>query len=103
MAGAGSSGAGFVTGLLLGALAGAALAMIASPEGGEERRESAGARAREGADLAREVAGDVGDTASDLLERGRAIVERARARVDGAIAEGREAAEQQRTELTSGT
>jgi len=38
-----------------------------------------------------------------LLERGRNIVERARARVDQAVAEGVDAAEQQRNELQSRT
>lgn len=102
-----ASGSGFVTGLLLGLLAGATLAMIASPQNGDETRAALAAKAREAADRARDVAGDVGETVSghtnELVERGRAIVEGARARVDGAIAEGMEAAEQQRNELQSRT
>lgn len=86
------SGGGFITGLLLGMLAGAALAMIAAPQSGEETREQLRAKAREAA----------GGT-NELLERGRTIVERARARVDGAVAEGMDAAEQQRNELQSRT
>lgn len=90
------SSAGFVTGLLLGLLGGATLAMIASPQSGEETR-----------DTLRAKASGVGETVSgqtnELLERGRAIVERARARVDGAVTEGMEAAEQQRNELQSRT
>ncbi len=96
MAGDAKSGAGFVTGLLLGLLGGATLAMIASPQSGEETR-----------DTLRAKAGDVGEKVSgqtnELLERGRAIVEGARARVDGAVTEGMEAAEQQRNELQSRT
>ena len=96
MAGDAKSGAGFVTGLLLGLLGGATLAMIASPQSGEETRDTLRAKAE-----------DVGETVTghtnELLERGRTIVERARARVDGAVTEGMEAAEQQRNELQSRT
>lgn len=102
-----SGGGGFVTGLLLGLLAGATLAMIAAPQSGEDTRDVLLAKAREAADKARDTAGDVGDTVSgktnELLERGRSIVEQARARVDGAVAEGIDAAEQQRNELQSRT
>jgi gas vesicle protein len=107
MAGDDKPSGGFVTGLLLGLLAGASLAMISAPQSGEETRDTLRVRAREAADRARDTAGDVGDTLSEqtneLLERGRAIVERARARVDGAVTEGMEAAEQQRNELQSRT
>jgi gas vesicle protein len=102
-----SGGGGFITGLLLGLLAGATLAMIAAPQSGEDTRDVLRARAREAAGRARDTAGDVSDTVTgktnELLERGRAIVEQARARVDGAVAEGIDAAEQQRNELQSRT
>ena len=102
-----ASGGGFVTGLLLGLLAGATLAMISAPQSGEDTRDILRARAREAADRTRDAAGDVSETLSgqtnELLERGRLIVERARARVDGAVAEGMEAAEQTRNELQSRT
>jgi len=87
VAGEREGGSGFVTGLLLGVLAGASLAMIASPESGEKTR--------------RKVADSVEGQTSELLERGRAIVERARARVDDAVTEGMEAAAEQRNELES--
>jgi gas vesicle protein len=102
-----SGGGGFVTGLLLGLLAGATLAMIAAPQSGEDTRDVLRAKAREAADRARDTAGDVTQTVAgktnELLERGRTIVEQARARVDGAVAEGIDAAEQQRSELESRT
>lgn len=89
-------GAGFVSGLLVGLLAGTALAMITAPKTGEDTRATL-----------RDKAGDVGERlggqTNELLERGRMIVERARARVDGAVAEGINAAEQQRNELQSRT
>jgi gas vesicle protein len=91
-----ASGGGFISGLRLGILAGATLAMIAAPQSGEATRETLRAKARETGET-------VGGQTNELLERGRAIVERARARVDGAVAEGMDAAEQQRNELQSRT
>jgi gas vesicle protein len=71
------SGGGFVTGLLLGALGGVIVALLASPRPGTPNHDV-------------------------LLERGRAIVDAARSRLDGAITEGRAAAERQRTALEEG-
>jgi gas vesicle protein len=98
-----SGGSGFSTGLVLGLLAGAVIAMVAAPQSGEDTRDLLKAKAREAADRARDTADDlstkVNGTTADILERGRAIVEAARARIDGAIDEGFEAAESQRSEL----
>ena len=88
-------GPGFMTGLAIGALAGATLAMILAPQSGEDTRDLLYAKAREAGERARDSAGDAGD----LLARGRQIVADARARIDGAIAEGKDAAERQRTTL----
>jgi gas vesicle protein len=70
-------GGGFLTGLLLGALGGVVVAVLASPRPGTPNHEA-------------------------LVERGRAIVDAARARLDGAVSEGRAAAERQRIELEQG-
>jgi gas vesicle protein len=98
-------GGGFVAGFVLGALAGVVLAMLVTPQSGEDTRDLLAAKAREAAERARDVAGDVGDKmpggAGDLLERGRSIVEAARARIDSAISEGRNAADRQRDQLES--
>ncbi len=85
----------FFTGLALGALAGAALAMILAPQSGEDTRDLLAAKAREAGERARDTAGD----ANDLLARGRQIVADAKARIDGAIAEGKDAASRQRSTL----
>ena len=79
--------------LAIGALAGAALAMILAPQSGEDTRDLLVAKAREAGERARDTAGDAGD----LLARGRQIVADAKARIDGAITEGKDAAAQQRT------
>ena len=96
MADEGGNGfAGFTAGLALGALAGATLAMVLAPQSGEDTRDILVAKAREAGERARDTAGDAGD----LLARGRRIVADAKARIDGAIAEGKDAAERQRTTL----
>jgi gas vesicle protein len=86
---------GFVTGLAIGALAGAVLAMVLAPQSGEDTRDLLYAKAREAGERARDGAEDAGD----LLARGRKIVDEARARIDGAIAEGKDAADRQRSNL----
>jgi len=73
----GERGGGFLTGLLLGALGGVIVAALAAPRTGGETRDA-------------------------LLERGRSIVDAARQRLDGAISEGRDAAERQRSALEEG-
>ncbi len=88
-------GGGFFAGFVLGAVAGAALAMILAPATGEETRDLLVAKAREAGERARDTAGDAGD----LLSRGRTIVAEAKTRIDGAIAEGKEAAARQRDTL----
>ncbi|GAC1476524.1 MAG: hypothetical protein PVSMB8_04610 [Vulcanimicrobiaceae bacterium] len=75
--------------------AGAVLAVVLAPQSGEDTRDLLLAKAREAGERARDTAGDAGD----LLARGRSIVADAKARIDGAIAEGKDAAEQQRSTL----
>jgi gas vesicle protein len=94
-----SGGPGFMAGLFIGVLAGAALAMILAPTTGEETRDLLVAKAREAGERARDTAGDAGD----LLARGRTIVADAKTRIDGAIAEGKEAASRQRSTLENET
>jgi gas vesicle protein len=107
-----SAAPGFFTGLLLGGLVGVTLAMIVAPQAGDETRERLRAKAREASQSVREAALDLsksaqtaadGVTASanDLLARGKQIVEDARARFDVAVAEGKDAAAQQRSILES--
>jgi gas vesicle protein len=81
--------------LVLGVIAGAALAMILAPQSGEDTRDLLVAKAREAGERARDTAGD----ANDLLARGRQIVADAKARIDAAVSEGKDAAARQRTTL----
>jgi gas vesicle protein len=83
-----SSGGGTVMlAFLVGALAGAAVALLFAPASGEETREYLGQRAREGKARAREA-----------LEQGREAYQRQRDHVASAIDRGREAFQQARSQ-----
>lgn len=76
---------------VLGAVAGAAAALLFAPAAGEETREYLGKRAREGRDRAKDAARDAG-------EQGREFYQRQRENVTSAIERGREAFQQAREE-----
>ena len=83
-----SSGAGTVMlAFLVGAIAGAAVALLYAPATGKETREFLGDKAREGreranaaAERGREVLHQGRDTLSTAIERGREAYQAARAR-----------------------
>lgn len=80
------SGAGSVMlAFVVGALTGAAVALLFAPASGEETREYLGQKAREGRDKAR-----------DAAEQGREFYQRNRETVATAIDRGREAFQQAR-------
>ena len=72
---------------LLGAVSGAAIALLCAPASGRETREYLGDRAREGR-----------DRAAHAVERGRQMVNEGRETIAHAIARGREAYQQARAE-----
>ena len=81
------SGAGTVMlAFLLGAVAGAAVALLYAPAPGRETRELLGARAREGR-----------DRATDAAVKGRDIIKEGRETLATVIERGREAYQQART------
>lgn len=71
------SGGRFVTGFFIGALLGASVSMLLSPQGGDERKK----RLR------------------DLYSRGKDIIDAARGDLDAAVDEAKAAADDQRKRL----
>ena len=71
---------------MLGAVSGAAVALLYAPQSGSETREYLGERAREGRQRANEAAA-----------KGREILEQGRETLNSAIERGREAYQQART------
>ncbi len=90
---------GFLTGLLLGGLVGVTVAMIVAPQAGDPTRDILRSKAREASESVRDAADDVTASANDLLARGKQIVDDARARFYAAVADGKDAAAQQRSIL----
>jgi len=81
------NGGSVMLAFMLGAMAGAAVALLFAPAAGEETREYLGRRAREGRDRAR-----------DAADHGREFYQRQRDSVTTAIERGREAFQQAREE-----
>lgn len=82
----GSAAGTIITAFALGAIAGAAVALLVAPATGDEMRRILGEKAREGADKAAEAA-----------KQAREFAERQRGSVATAIERGREAYQQARS------
>jgi gas vesicle protein len=88
MARDGGSGAGSVLlAFLLGAVSGAAVALLYAPATGRDTREYLGERAREGR-----------ERASAAAQKGREVIKQGRETLSNAIERGREAYQQARTQ-----
>jgi gas vesicle protein len=94
-----SSGpSGVLLSFVLGALSGAALAILFAPRSGRETREILGEKLRETADRGRrlgeqavEKGREVAEDASSYLDRQREVLERRRDRLAAAVEAGRQA------------
>ena len=82
-----NAGATVMLAFVVGALAGAAAALLFAPASGEETREYLGQKAREGRARAREA-----------VDQGRDLYQRQRDSVTSAVDRGREAFQQARTQ-----
>ena len=82
-----NAGATVMLAFVVGALTGAAVALLFAPASGEETREYLGQKAREGRARAREA-----------VEQGREVYERQRENLSTAVERGREAFQQARTQ-----
>lgn len=80
-----SGGGAVVAAFMMGALTGAALALLFAPASGEDTREYLGQKAREGRDKAR-----------DAIEHGKDYYDRQRQSLAGAVERGRDAFQQAR-------
>ena len=90
--------AGIVLSFMVGALSGAALAILFAPRSGRETREMLGEKLKEGADRGREFRDQVSakgremvDEASEYINKGKETAERRRDRLAAAIEAGRQA------------
>lgn len=85
-----SAGAGnILLAFILGAVSGAAVALLYAPTSGRETRELLGERAREGR-----------ETAGEAAKKGRQVIAQGRETLTTAIERGREAYQQARTRET---
>jgi gas vesicle protein len=82
---------------ILGAVSGAAVALLYAPATGREAREYLGDRAREG----RAKAAEAAERGRRAVERGRQVVSEGKDVIANAIERGREAYTQARTEGTA--
>ena len=89
---------GVILSFLLGALSGAALAILFAPRSGRETREMLGEKLRETADRSRrlgeqalERGREAAEDASGYLERQRDVLEKRRDRLAAAVEAGRQA------------
>lgn len=87
-----SAAGAVITAFVLGAITGAAVALLVAPATGEELRRTLGEKARDGA-----------DAANDAARQGREFVNRQRENVTHAVERGREAYQQARNAGIPGT
>ena len=103
------SGAGFLSGLVIGGIVGAALAIVLAPQSGEETRDFIRGKAHEAKNRALDLAYDVKDRAvsmadelrsqaDQLSQMSRQAYDSARSRFNDAVDAGRQAAQQQTDE-----
>lgn len=107
-----SQGWEFFTGFLLGAVVGAAAALLLAPQSGEETREvirergielqgRMGQTTEDARRRAEDVAAQARDRAAQAQDRSRSVLEEQKSRLQDAIDQGKEAAARKREELTA--
>lgn len=105
-----NSGLGFASGLLIGGLIGAVVALVLAPQSGEETRDLIRGKAHEFKGKAMDMASDLRDRASDLADdlrsqadelgrRGRETFENVRGQFNDAVEAGKKAARTKRQEF----
>ena len=93
------SSGGFLSGLLIGGLLGAGIALLLAPKSGQETRDELMGHSAELLARASELAERARESADELVSRGRSAVEDTTAVVHDAYVQGRQAASEQAEEL----
>jgi gas vesicle protein len=86
-----SSGGDRALYLMLGAMFGAAIALLLAPRSGEETRKLIMTKAREGADLVATRTKEVADKTSGYVERGKSQIQQQRDQLTAALEAGKQA------------
>jgi len=94
----GGSG-GFFAGFLLGAMVGAAAALLFAPAPGEEFREQLKEKSIELKERAGELGVDASHKADELMAHGQTLLQEQKLRLREAVEEGRQAAARKKEEL----
>ena len=92
-------GGEFFAGLFIGAIVGAAAALLLAPRSGEDTRKLIEEKGIEPRDRATELSTEARQRAEELQERGRIVLEEQKAKLEQAIEEGRQAAVKKREEM----
>ena len=95
----GGDAAGYLGWFFLGAIAGAAAAVLLTPKTGSETREILSEHSQELLKKAQEKASEAQDMAGDLLGKGRDYIEEQRNRLVGAFEAGRSAMKEEMGKL----
>jgi gas vesicle protein len=77
--------------LMLGAMIGAAAALLLAPRSGEETRKLIASKAREGADVISTRTKDLAGKTSDYVDRGKELLQGQRDQISAAIEAGKQA------------
>ncbi len=91
----------FLLGLGLGALIGAALALLLTPQSGSDTRDSVVRTAGLAKDKAEQVLEELRKSLDEVGSKARELIEDSRARIDAALEAGRQASSEKRAELQS--
>ncbi len=89
----------FAAGFFVGALVGAAIALLLTPVSGEEMRTQISQKGIELKDRAENLSVEANKRAEGLRSRGQSMLEEQKARFQEAIEEGRQAAARKKEEL----
>jgi len=77
--------------LMLGAMIGAAAALLLAPRSGEETRKIIASKARESADVISSRTRDVAGKTAEYVDRGKELVQQQRDQISAAIEAGKQA------------